>query len=290
MRINLYGLLIASAILLASFILQREGKKRSLYSDIGLDMILYAVPLGVLGARIYYVLFSVEQYLHQPWKILAVWKGGLAIYGGIIGGFIGLLLLAKKKTISILVLTDMALPPVLLGQSIGRWGNFFNQEAYGAIIANTSFQFFPLGVFIDGQWYYATFFYESIWNLLAAMALFYLQKKTRKSAGFVTIFYFLFYGLGRSIIEPLRTDSLMLGPLRISQLISLVFIIISTYYLFKKFKETRGVLIVVSISFICLLIGALFQKYLMTLAGFISYIPILFIYFKKARKHEAEII
>lgn len=287
MKINLYGLLIACAIFLASILLQREGKKRSLYKDVGIDMILYTVPFGIIGARIYYVAFSFEQYLHQPWRILYVWEGGLAVYGGVLGGLLGLYLLSKKKNISLLTLTDMALPAVLLGQAIGRWGNFFNQEAHGALIANPAYQFFPIGVQINEQWYYATFFYESAWNLMATFALFMLQRKTRSTKGFVTLFYFLLYGLGRCVVEQLRTDSLMLGSLRVSQILSLVLVIISTYIIYRKLKVSTKSIWFTAIAIIIVFIGILFQKFLIIFVGSVIFLPVIVTYFMKASVYEA---
>lgn len=217
--ISIYGLLIACAILLAVFLCQREARRRGLPEDTGLDMALWAVPLAVLGARIYYVIFRWELYASEPVKALYFWQGGLAIYGGVIGGFIGLLLLSKRRKLSLLTLLDIAAPVVILGQAIGRWGNFFNGEAYGSPVTDPSWQFFPIAVYADGGWRLATFFYESCWDLLGFVLLWLYRKKARR-AGNIFFCYLAWYGAGRAVIEGLRADSLMWGPLRVSQALS----------------------------------------------------------------------
>ena len=219
--ISIYGLLIACAILLATLLCQRETRRRGLPPDTGIDMILWAVPLGVICARLYYVVFRWDLYARNPVSILYFWQGGLAIYGGVIGGFLGLVLLSRKSRIPLLTLLDIGAPLVILGQAIGRWGNFFNGEAYGREISDPAWQFFPAAVFADGAWHMATFFYESCWNLLGFLLL-WLYRKRAKQNGDVFFRYLLWYGLGRAVIEGLRTDSLMWGPVRVSQALSLL--------------------------------------------------------------------
>ena len=278
--ISIYGLLIACAILLATLLCQRETRRRGLPPDTGIDMILWAVPLGVICARLYYVVFRWDLYARNPVSILYFWQGGLAIYGGVIGGFLGLVLLSRKSRIPLLTLLDIgarlyyvifrwdyyaknpvsalyfwqgglaiygaviggfiglclfsrksrlplltlldiAAPVVILGQAIGRWGNYFNGEAYGREISDPAWQFFPAAVFADGAWHMATFFYESCWNLLGFLLL-WLYRKRAKQNGDVFFRYLLWYGLGRAVIEGLRTDSLMWGPVRVSQALSLL--------------------------------------------------------------------
>ncbi|MBQ4551709.1 MAG: prolipoprotein diacylglyceryl transferase [Clostridia bacterium] len=218
--IPVYGLLIACAIGMAVALCEKECRRRGMKEDTGIDMALYAVPAAIIGARLYYVIFQWPYFARDPWAILRVWEGGLAIYGAVIGGAIGLAILAARRKMRYLMLLDIVAPVVLLGQAIGRWGNFFNGEAYGYQVTNAALQFFPLSVQVDGSWHLATFFYESVWNALGFVLLWRYRKRIRLD-GDVFFGYLLWYGAGRLFIEGLRTDSLMLFNLRVSQLLSL---------------------------------------------------------------------
>jgi phosphatidylglycerol:prolipoprotein diacylglycerol transferase len=222
--IQLYGLLIAAAVAVGAWLCTREEKRLSLPKDTGLDIVLYAVPLAVVFARIYYVIFSWQQFAQQPLRVFYVWEGGLAIYGGVIGGALGVWLLSKRRGIRFSLLADVVAPALLLGQAIGRWGNYFNGEAFGDIISSPQWQFFPVAVFVQGQWHMATFFYESLWNFLGFIFLYRSRRRfgANGRTGHVFLWYMAWYGMGRLYIEGLRTDSLMLGDIRISQLVSLV--------------------------------------------------------------------
>lgn len=217
--ISVYGLLIAMAMLLAAVLCERETRRRGLPRDTGVDMLLWAVPPAVVCARLYYVIFRWELYAKNPLSALYFWQGGLAIYGGVIGGFLGLWLYSKKSGVYLWVLLDIAAPVLILGQAIGRWGNYFNGEAYGLAVADPAWQFFPFAVYADGQWHLATFFYESCWNALGFVLLWRYRLRQRQP-GDVFLRYLLWYGFGRALIEGLRTDSLMLGPVRVSQALS----------------------------------------------------------------------
>ncbi len=217
----MYGLLIACAIGLAVALCERECRRRGMKADTGIDMALYAVPCAIVGARLYYVAFQWRYFKDNLWSILSVWEGGLAIYGAVIGGLIGLAILSRVRKIKLYTLLDIVAPVVLLGQCIGRWGNFFNGEAYGYAVTKAYLQFFPVSVFADGQWHLATFFYESVWNALGFILL-WRSRKHVKLDGDVFFGYLLWYGAGRLFIEGLRTDSLMLLGMRVSQLVSLL--------------------------------------------------------------------
>jgi len=238
------------AILLAMYHTKREGHN----PDIILDMALIIVPLAVIFARIYYVVFQWDAIYAPPspfWKVFAIWEGGLAIYGGIIGGFLGVILywlFISKKQIKLYSLLDILAPSLILGQAIGRWGNFVNQEAYGAIIDNPAWQWFPVAVFIeaDQQYHMATFFYESMWNFLVfAFLFFYFKNSKTRKPGNVFWFYLLLYGIGRLVIEGLRTDSLYLGDsdVRVSQWLSGILVIVSAVVLLipvvRKYINSR---------------------------------------------------
>jgi phosphatidylglycerol:prolipoprotein diacylglycerol transferase len=241
MNINLYGVLIAAGMAIGYFLCLKEEKTRKLPKDTAIDIFLYSVPLGLIGARIYYVAFAWDSFKDNPISALYIWQGGMAIYGSIIGGFLGMLILSKKRNIPIALLTDIITPSVLLGQAIGRWGNFFNQEAHGRIVQNAAWQFFPAAVNISGEWYYATFFYESVWNFLGFLFLYFSRKKYYKDHGITTLWYFAIYALGRMVIEMMRTDSLMLGSMRVSQGLSILLFFVAIILLTKKTALHRSI-------------------------------------------------
>lgn len=220
-----YSLLIVLGVICAIWLAGLEEKRLGLPKDTALDVALVIVPCGIVGARLYFVLMSWELFAPNPISVLYVWQGGIAIYGAVIGGAIGAWIYARRKKLSFLTLADMVVPGLLLAQAIGRWGNYFNMEAYGPVIENPAFQFFPLGVQIPVQggyeWHMATFFYESMWNLFGFIALWRLRKSQRHP-GNLFCWYMLIYGSGRFVIEQLRQDSLMIGSLRASQYLSLI--------------------------------------------------------------------
>ena len=220
-----YSVLIVCGIALAIYLAGREESRLGLPQDTAIDVALIAVPFGIVGARLYYVIMRWEAFVNHPLSVLYIWEGGIAIYGAVIGGVIGVWLYARRKKLPFLVIADLIVPGLLLAQAIGRWGNYFNMEAYGPLVQNPRLQFFPMAVLIpeaDGyQWHAATFFYESLWNLCGFAVLWCLRKKQRKQ-GNLLAWYFVIYGSGRFIIEQLRQDSLYLGPLRVSQYLSLL--------------------------------------------------------------------
>ena len=219
-----YALIIVTGIILAILYVMWRGKQKGISSDSILDIALLTVPCGVVGARLYYVLTSLEHY-DSFWDVFKIWEGGLAIYGGIIGGAVAVIVMAKIKKLSFFTLADMISPAVMIGQILGRWGNFFNVEAYGY---ETSLPW-RMGIYRYGEWSYVhpTFLYESLWNLLGFVLinLFYGFKKDKthkQYKGQIFLMVFAWYGLGRMLIEGLRTDSLYVGPFRISQVIGLL--------------------------------------------------------------------
>ncbi len=219
--IPIYGLLIAGAMALGVYLCSRQEKTLGLPKDTAVDFALWALPAAIVGARLYYVAFQWPMYAADPVRVLYLWEGGLAIYGGVIAGAVCALAFSKLKRVSFAALADMAAPALILGQAIGRWGNFVNQEAYGEVIKNPALQFFPLAVFADGKWHMATFFYESLWNFIGFWLL-WLNRKRVSARGNLFLGYLCWYGLGRAVIEGLRTDSLMWGSVRVSQALSVV--------------------------------------------------------------------
>ncbi len=231
-RVSVYGLLIALAIYVGVRLCASNEQRLGLPKDISYDFALCCVPAALVGARLYYVAFQWDLYKDNPISILYVWQGGLAIYGGIIGGALAALILARVRRVRFALLGDMVAPSLLLGQAIGRWGNFFNGEAYGNAVTDAALQFFPYAVQIGENWYQATFFYESLWDFIGFLILCLTRKKWQAGDGLPL--YFILYGLGRGWIEGLRSDSLMLGSIRVSQALSGLLVVCSVIYFIIK--------------------------------------------------------
>ena len=223
MQIRWYGLIIAVGLMLAVIYALRRCKQFGLTQDDILDGVLWIVPVSIICARLYYCIFSWEAYAADLISILHIWEGGLAIYGGVIGAAVGIVVYCKIKKISTFAVLDLVAIAFLIGQFIGRWGNFFNREAFGSEIAGNFFM--RMGLFNDYtqkfQYFHPTFLYESVWNLVGFVLLHFLSKK-RKYDGQMALGYMAWYGLGRALIEGLRTDSLYWGPFRVSQLLAAV--------------------------------------------------------------------
>ncbi len=232
LQIKFYGLIMALAMAIGVIVACLNAKKRGLKSNDILVLACYVLPLAVIGARIYYVLFSLDEFPDFV-SVLRIWDGGLAIYGGVIGGAlaIGLYCLIHKK--NFFAVTDIAVPSLILGQALGRIGCYFSGCCYGIAVTNPSHMWFPFATMIDGVWHYSTFFYESLWNFLvfaALMLILYLGKNIH-DRGIVTAAYFILYGIGRAMIETIRGDSLMLGSLKVSQLLSILLIATGVIYI-----------------------------------------------------------
>ena len=223
-NIYFYGVLIALGFMLAILFCSRKSKDFGIKADDFYDLMIWLIPVSILGARAYYVLFRLGDYLSRPLSVFAVWEGGLAIYGGVIAGILTVILVCRHKKIPFTAMLDLVIPGLLIGQILGRWGNFMNREAFGA---ETEI-FCRMGLTApDGTTIYVhpTFLYESLWNLAGLIFLLVFDKKgKRKYDGQNTLIYFLWYGLGRAWIEGLRTDSLYIGStgIRVSQALSIV--------------------------------------------------------------------
>ncbi len=226
LNIAWYGVIIVCGLLLGVLLAMHRAKQAGFKSDMILDFLLLAIPLAIIGARLYYVIFEGESYADDISMIFAVNQGGLAIYGGVISGMIAAAIFCGVKKFPFFTLLDLVVPSLILGQAIGRWGNFVNQEAFGNIITNPSLQFFPIAVYIEslGEWHQATFFYESAWNIVLLYVVLLLSRKKLKD-GVLLSAYFIGYGIGRFLIEGLRTDSLYIVPgIRVSQMLSLLLV------------------------------------------------------------------
>lgn len=251
LSIPFYSILMMTAVALGLLLSTREEKRLRLPQDTVLNFALVAVPLGIVCARLYYVLFSWESFKSDPVEILRVWHGGLAIYGAVIGGLLAALLVTRGNLTRFLTLADVCAPSLALGQAIGRWGNYANMEAYGAPVTAAWAQFFPLAVEIptvlaDGTtayvWHMATFFYESLWCALLFVFLYRLQRKARH-CGNVFFAYLVLYCAERAVVEGLREDSLMLRlfglSVRFSQLLSALVIVFVAVVFFRRLRRAK---------------------------------------------------
>lgn len=216
-----YGLIIAAGLILAVLYACRRSKEFGIKEDDIMDGVLWVTPFAIVCARIYYVAFSWADYAGDPISVLYIWEGGIAIYGGVIGAIIGMFAICKYKKVKFTTVLDLILMVFLIGQSIGRWGNFMNREAFGAATDS----FFRMGLFNEKtqmwEYYHPTFLYESLWNLVGFVLLASLCGK-RKYDGQVALGYAAWYGLGRAMIEGLRVDSLWWGPFRVSQVLAAI--------------------------------------------------------------------
>ena len=221
LTIYYYGVIIAFGLILAVLYGCKRSREFGIKEDDVVDAVLWVTPFAILCARAYYCLFSWDYYGVNPIEVLYIWEGGLAIYGGVLGALVGVLVFCKIKKIKVAALLDLMLLGFLIGQSIGRWGNFMNREAFGA---ETEF-FLRMGLLnsYTGKVIYVhpTFLYESVWNAIGFVLLHFLSKR-RRYDGQIALSYAAWYGLGRAFIEGLRTDSLWWGPFRVSQLLAAV--------------------------------------------------------------------
>ena len=241
LSVRWYGILIALGIVLAFIVVQREMVKRGMHPDFLTDLLVWAVPISIISARIYYVIFSWDFYKDNPGQIIQIWEGGIAIHGALIGAFITTYIFTKRRGISFWKTVDIAAPGLLIGQIIGRWGNFMNQEAYGEQVSehflNTTIipDWIMNQMTINGVTHHPTFLYESMWNLVGLIILLLLRKFSVKR-GEMFLFYLTWYSFGRYFIEGMRTDSLMGGTLRTAQVVSVVTIIIAvTFFIIRRY-------------------------------------------------------
>ena len=245
LQIKWYSFFILLAMVTGSFLVYKEARKKGASTEDLEDLLFYGLIFGILGARIYYVLFNLDYYLNNLTEIFKIWNGGLAIHGGILGGLIFFLIYCKKKNWNTLLLLDITVVGLLVGQAIGRWGNFFNSEAYGRVVTLKTLQdlhipeFIIKGMYIGGAYHEPTFFYESIFSFLGFLVLLGIRKIKKLRVGQLCGTYLIWYGTERFFIEGMRQDSLMLGTIKMAQLVSLLFIGIGIYLLFKNIKNNR---------------------------------------------------
>lgn len=255
LQVRWYGIIIAFGIYLATTLADREATRKGYRKDFIIDLVFWAVPLGFVGARLYYILFEWKYYLANPAEIIQIWHGGIAIYGGVIAGAATVYWFTKKEKVSFALLLDILAPVVLLAQSIGRWGNFTNQEAHGEATTRAFLEGLHLPNFIieqmniNGTYYQPTFLYESLWSFIGVLILFYLRRRKGIKVGEIAAGYLIWYSFGRFFIEGMRTDSLwMFNVIRISQLVSIVLFLLGIGLIIVRRRRVPAVPDYVSID------------------------------------------
>ncbi|MBG9988791.1 prolipoprotein diacylglyceryl transferase [Aerococcaceae bacterium DSM 111176] len=243
-EIRWYAIIIVLGIIVADFMIRREGQRKGYDEDTLFDILFPAIIIGGIGARLYYVLFRLDYYLANPGQIIAIWNGGMAIYGFVIVGFLTIYYLSRKRNLNSIELFDVMAPGLLMAQSIGRWANFMNQEAHGGPVSRSFLENLMLPEFIieqmniQGTYYHPTFLYESLWSLIGVIGLLFIRQKPKFALeGEIIAGYAIWYGLGRMWIEGMRTDSLYFGPLRISQWVSVILVILGVWFVLKRRKQ-----------------------------------------------------
>ncbi len=256
-KIYYYSLFILLAIVIGIIFCQKEARKIGIGSVFINDLLFNVIIIAIIGARAYYVIFNFSSFKNNLISVLYIWEGGLAIYGAVLAGLIYTIYYCKKKEKPILKTLDVIVPFLILGQAIGRWGNFMNQEAYGPIATKSFLEnlhipnFIIEGMYINGAYHQPTFLYESIWCLVGFVILICIRKFSKKlKEGNLTYLYFSYYGLGRFFIEGLRQDSLYLKTFRISQIVSIILVIIGIIglltskkrnYYYERNEKTNGI-------------------------------------------------
>ena len=272
--IHFYGIIIVLGVYLAIMLAEKREVKMGFEKETVLSIALWALPAAVIGARVYYVLFNFDEYRANIVSIFNIRAGGMAIYGGLIAGVLAGFLYAKRKKLSFMKLFDLAAPSIALGQAIGRWGNFINYEAYGMKIENPALWFFPVSVFIPSEnaYFAATFFYESAWCfLIVILCLIFEKKRLFKFPGAEAYFYIAMYAFERMLVEGLRTDSLYLGSIRISQLVSAIALLTVTILIVLKNKSGKRapllILALFAFAAIGLCLSGFFPHWVLLLSG-----------------------
>lgn len=238
-HITYYSVFILLGVFFGGIVVLRESRRKNLSLDFMSNLIFWMVIFGIIGARLYYVAFNWDYYSTDLLNIVKTWEGGLAIHGAIIADLIFLLVYARRYKLKMMLLLDVLVPGLILGQAIGRWGNFFNQEAHGGEVTKAFLQnmhlpsFIINGMSVNGVYYHPTFLYESLWCLLGFIVLLIIKKYKYLKLGQLTGVYFMWYAVGRFFIEALRTDSLMLGNFKAAQLVSIVLFIVGLIILGK---------------------------------------------------------
>ncbi|MBE6152200.1 MAG: prolipoprotein diacylglyceryl transferase [Firmicutes bacterium] len=244
-QIYWYSIMILAGLLIGGWLILKEAKRFGIPEDFITNLFFYAVPISIIGARLYYVIFNWSYYSNHIVDIFKIWEGGLAIHGGMLFGLIWVIIYTKKYKVNTLRMLDMIVVGLLVGQAIGRWGNFFNGEAHGPVttlefLRNLYLPDFIIeGMHINGIYYQPTFLYESLWCLIGFIAILFIRRAKYIKIGQITGVYLIWYGIGRFLIESLRTDSLMLFGLKQAQLVSVIMIVIGVIILIVRNKGSK---------------------------------------------------
>ena len=244
-RIKYYSLFIMIGVILVTLCMIKEAKKFGIKKDFIINLIFWACIFGFIGARLYFVAFQWDYYSTHLSEIYKVWNGGLAIHGGIILGTMVIIIYCKKYKVNPLLMLDIAVPYLLIAQALGRWGNFFNGEAYGpaTTLGHLKNLFIPdfviNGMLIDGVYHIPTFYYESIWCILGAIVILIVRRLKYIKIGQQCGLYLMWYSLGRFFIESLRTDSLMLGNFKVAQIVSVALFIIGFFIIIFQTRKPK---------------------------------------------------
>jgi len=252
-EVRWYAILILTGFIIGMFLVKKEAIRQKLDTKKIMDLCFYLILVSIIGARLYYVIFKFSEYKENIIDVFKIWEGGLAIHGGIIAGTTFSYIYCKKNKINFLKLTDIISPALILGQAIGRWGNFFNGEAFGSATTLSHLHNLHLPNFIiKGMYLYSdtdlkfayrhpTFFYESLWCLLGFIILLIIRRNKKIKTGQITAIYFIIYGIGRFFIESLRTDSLLFLNLKVAQIISIIMVLIGIIlYVIVQKKEKNN--------------------------------------------------
>lgn len=241
-----YSVLILIGILISYLFINHESSKFGISKDFITNLLFWTIIFGILGARLYYCIFNWSYYSKHIGEIFKIWEGGLAIHGGIILGGLTLILYCKKYKVSSLIMLDIISPCLLFSQALGRWGNFFNQEAYGVSTTLQKLQsikivpdFVIYGMYIDGVYYTPTFYYESLWCLLGVIIIIIVRHLKYTRIGFQTSIYLMWYSIGRFVIEGYRTDSLMLGYFKVAQVVSVILFIVGLVIFLLQLRKPK---------------------------------------------------
>jgi phosphatidylglycerol---prolipoprotein diacylglyceryl transferase len=230
--IKWYSILIAVGVLIAYFLVSSESKRFGIKKEFIFNLMFWTIIVGIICARVYYVIFNWDYYSVNLNEIYKIWNGGLAIHGAILGGLIVIIAYSKRYGALPGRITDMIVPALILGQAIGRWGNFFNHEAFGSSVTYQTLidmkiipSFIIDNMYINGVYHLPMFYFESIWCIIGFIIMLFLRRRKYQKCGHLTAFYLIWYGVGRYFIESFRTDSLMFGNIRVAQIISILFVV-----------------------------------------------------------------
>lgn len=245
-EIRWYSVLIAIAVIIGYFLILSESKRFKIKKEFMFNMMFWTLIFAIIGARLYYVAFNLEYYISNPIEIFQIWKGGLAIHGGLLFGAITILIYCKKYQVRVGKILDIIVPALLLGQAIGRWGNFFNGEAYGTIVTYNQLvdmkiipQFIIDNMFINGAYHLPMFYFESLWCLLGFFLSLFIRRRKYIKDGQLVAFYMMWYGVARFVIEMFRTDALMAGNVKIAQVVSILMFVIGLIVQFIQSRKPK---------------------------------------------------